>query len=122
MGIAKRSEPIYKQKPGRGGNFTALFDHRRGTARANAFVVGHESAIGTAVVDAVRVGLAVLLGITSDGGALSLTVYDGSERQRTYASNPDELEAALDALRDYAAERTEVDEPSPAPGHSGITR
>lgn len=122
MGIAKHLEPAYKPKPGRGSNFRSLFDRGRGTARAHDLVVGRESSIGTAVVSALRGGLAVLIGITSDGGAVSLTVYDGQERQRTYAANPEELEAALDALRNFAAERDEEQEPKPIPGHTGITR
>jgi hypothetical protein len=47
-------------------------------------------------------GLGLMLASTSDGGAVSLTLYDGDERRRSYASSPEELVAALEAVRDQS--------------------
>lgn len=40
---------------------------------------------------ALDAGLGVLVSRTSDGGALSIIIYDGDDRSRGYASNEEEL-------------------------------
>jgi hypothetical protein len=45
------------------------------------------------IPQAILSGLGVALTITRDGGALSLTVYDGDDVYRSYASYPDEIDA-----------------------------
>jgi transposase len=47
-------------------------------------------------------GCAVLFSPTSDGGAISVTVYAGDERARDYASDAEEFAAVLLAVRDTA--------------------
>jgi hypothetical protein len=47
-------------------------------------------------------GCGLLLSPTSDGGALSVTLYFGDERAKDYASSSDELEAVLSAAADQA--------------------
>lgn len=51
-----------------------------------------------AILLAYRAGLGVLVSKTSDGGALSLTTYDGERRYRSYAANADEAESLWEAL------------------------
>lgn len=51
-----------------------------------------------ALLEAYRAGLGCLISKTSDGGALSLTTYDGDRRYRSYAANADEAEALWEAL------------------------
>lgn len=51
-----------------------------------------------ALLAAYRAGLGVLVSKTSDGGALSLTTYDGERRYRSYAANADEAESLWEAL------------------------
>lgn len=51
-----------------------------------------------AIREAYRAGLGVLVSKTSDGGALSLTTYDGDRRYRSYAANADEAESLWEAL------------------------
>jgi hypothetical protein len=53
------------------------------------------------IAEAVSIGIGVLLSLTSDGGALSVTVYLGDTRHRVYATDPhsaDRLWAALRAI------------------------
>jgi len=45
-------------------------------------------------------GCAVLFSPTSDGGAISVTVYLGDERLRDYAASAEEFAACLVAVRD----------------------
>lgn len=45
-------------------------------------------------------GCAVLFSPTSDGGALSVTLYMGDARSRDYASSAEEFAATLVAVRD----------------------
>lgn len=58
------------------------------------------------LMDAIAVvcssGCAVLFSPTSDGGALSVTVYHGDERDKDYASSAEEFASLLLAVRDVA--------------------
>lgn len=47
-------------------------------------------------------GVGFLISPTSDGGAVSVTVYAGDKRERDYAGNPDDLTALFEAVRDFA--------------------
>lgn len=46
--------------------------------------------IGRFVQRATGAGLAVILGVTSDGGAVSITILDGDERIREWPSSKDD--------------------------------
>lgn len=50
----------------------------------------------------VECGAAVMVSRTSDGGAISLTLYLGSERYREYASTVDEVAELLRAFAEHA--------------------
>lgn len=54
--------------------------------------------LGLAFDKVLEQGCAILVGWTRDNGALVLTVLDGDQRHRTYCSNQDELDAAIQAL------------------------
>lgn len=66
-----------------------------------------------AILAAYCAGLGVLVSKTSDGGALSLTTYDGERRYRSYAANADEAESLWEALGALA--RTKMPSPSTQP-------
>lgn len=50
------------------------------------------------LVSVVDSGAAVMISRTSDGGAISLTLYLGELRYREYASTPQTLDALFDAM------------------------
>src|SRR4029450_3845804 len=50
------------------------------------------------LVSVVDSGAAVMVSRTSDGGAISLTLYLGELRYREYASTPETLDALFDAM------------------------
>ncbi len=60
--------------------------------------------LGSALDSVLQCGCAVLMGRTRDGGAVVLTVLDGSERYRTYCSNSDERKAAIRFMAEQYAE------------------
>lgn len=89
-----------KQGQGRGGHFKSLVDRRGDGPRLNVILEGSQQHLGEAVHAAVMGGLGVLIAATSDAGAISITLYDGDERFRSYASSADEWKACLEALTD----------------------
>lgn len=108
MGLNDRTTGREPPRPrGRGGSLRSLKSRRTETGRAVSTLERLGKPLGEAVIRQVLSGRGVLLAQTSDGGALSITVYDGDDRERAYPSSPEELEAlieALDALpgtRDY---------------------
>lgn len=85
-----------QRETGKGGAFRPLVARkpRTGLSLSDSGDVGWE-----AVCAAVDVGIGVLLSSTSDGGAISLTLYAGDERYRTYCGNPEELADAFRAIQ-----------------------
>lgn len=70
----------------------------------------------------VQSGRAVLLGTTSDGTVLSVSVYDDGERERYYLrNNADVVEQLVDILSDYsdAAADTLEGAANPSDGEAG---
>lgn len=104
-------EPLYPQNPyaptrsgnGRGSSFRPLVDRRPGPSRVEGILGEHLLALSEAIGVLLVSGRGILLAPTSDGGALSVIVYDGTQRRRSYCSNPEEFEAAIDALHQLAA-------------------
>jgi hypothetical protein len=68
--------------------------------RIEEIVLGLDGPGMEAIRTALLSGLGVLLASTSDGGAVSLTVYDGDDRLRSYSGSSDELRRAMEALKD----------------------
>lgn len=89
----------------RNGKLKALVSTDVGSTRLPAITNGAAGALGAAIIDCVCAGIGVLIAGTSDGGALSVTTYDGDERSRAYVTSPDQLTVVLDALLDLAASK-----------------
>lgn len=99
---------------GRGGAFKSLVNRQEAGPRLNAILEGSEHLLGEAVHAAVMGGLGVLIAATSDKGAVSVTVYVGDERLRSYASSLEEWRACLEALRDTGDAAATSGQPNPA--------
>lgn len=89
-----------KTSPGRGGNFKPLIDRRDRMGGGLQLGGPGRDDFWQVVGSAIDGGLGVLLARTSDGGAISITVYDGDDRHRTYCGNEEELVEAQAAIRD----------------------
>ena len=85
---------------GRGANFKSLVDRREAGPRLNVILGTTQEVMGNALHAVLMGGMGVLIAPTSDKGAISVTLYDGDERLRSYASSPDEWKAILSALTD----------------------
>lgn len=94
----------YSPTAARGPAFRPLVD-RRGSKGGLALKSAGDGG-WDAICAAVDGGIGILLATTSDGGALSLTVYVGDQRYRTYCANPDELADAWTALQALAEQQT----------------
>jgi len=94
------SEPFMRPVRGRGAQFKSLVDRHDVGPRLSSILSDTSEQTSTAIFAAILGGLGVLLASTSDGGAISVTVYQGDERLRSYASSRDEWMGILEALRD----------------------
>lgn len=69
-------------------------------------IVGQNTALlGEVVGDIAAAGIGVLISPTRDLGAISLTLYVGEDRDRAYASTPEEFATLLETARDIAHAR-----------------
>jgi hypothetical protein len=93
-----RREPTNIRKPNVGG---LQSDVRRGyVGRNRASISWHDipaERIGTFVHAVTQSGAAVMLGRTSDNGALSVTILDGDERIREWPHTVDEFDALVES-------------------------
>lgn len=87
---------------GRGNNFKALGNRKEAEQRVPQIVGISADEFMGAVALALTQGCGILLSPTGDGGAVSVLVYDGDDRYRTYASTPEEFADAISAVRDHA--------------------
>lgn len=90
-----------KRENGKGENFVKRSNpfqasFKTGTAPG----LDELSNFGSALDAVLTSGCAVLIGHTRDGGAVVLTILDGSERYRTYCTNNDELVAAVKMMHE----------------------
>lgn len=60
------------------------------------------AALHAAMAVACAAGCGLLISPTSDGGALSVTLYAGDQRHRGYASSSMEFQSLLQAVRDVS--------------------
>jgi len=51
-----------------------------------------------AILAVLGAGCAVMLGVTRDGGAVHVTVYDGDEKHRVYVADSVEWDDAMDSM------------------------
>lgn len=72
------------------------------TADAHAQGVGEwdikAGQLADAVLQILSAGSAVMFGVTSDGGAVSVTIFDGDSKQRRYLTDSVELDDWSDAI------------------------
>lgn len=87
---------------GRGRALRPLLDRRDARAGIGPALESLSQAFGVACVSALQAGCGLLLAVTSDGGALSATIYDGDDRLRSYAGSTEEVEELLQAITDHA--------------------
>ncbi len=100
-GHREASTRATNRRPGRGDNFRPL-GKRPSVPRVEDITRVEAAAVGSTVVAALRAGLAVMFATTSDGGAVSVTLFDGDDRFRTYCVNDEELADALASISDRA--------------------
>jgi hypothetical protein len=81
-----------------GSGFLRLLAESPPTTQGLSLGSGSQQNNWAHLVSAVDSGAAVMLSRTSDGGAISLTLYLGTERYREYASTPEQLDALCEAL------------------------
>jgi hypothetical protein len=84
---------------GRGGSFQTIANpfetHTDVTTRAR---IARSAKAPAAIDAALDSGLAIIVGRTKDGGAVSLTLLAGEERHRTYCATQEELDEAFAAI------------------------
>lgn len=100
---------------GRGAVLRPLLDQRDGPGRIQRLVQGSESLTTDAVHACLLGGMGILLAPTSDGGAISVTVYDGQDRYKSYAASPEEFAKLLEAVRDRGDASSVAVTPTPRP-------
>lgn len=95
---------VHRNKQNTRADSNATAGPRKPTAPRPRQTVGWDSVSNQILRDAICAvtgrGAAIMLSRTSDGGALSITVLDGSERIKEYPRDSDECEATLRWLVD----------------------
>jgi hypothetical protein len=84
------------------------------TTRFPGILEGHEKELAEAVVNMVLVGGGISFAGTADGGAISVTVFYGRERQKKYAASPEALQALLEAITGWSPAKPVEMRPRPA--------
>lgn len=90
--------PNAPRPDGRGASFRPLVDRRKKPKPQLSIRDGSWEGNALILSDAIDAGLGVLLARTQDGGAISMTVYQGQSRYRSYASSEEELDELFTAL------------------------
>lgn len=96
--------PFYGDGPrpsGRGPSFRELVDKKNKRRAALSLADGDWERNAQLLAQAVDGGLGVLLARTQDGGAISVTVYHGQNRYRSYAATEAELNELFEAVGEH---------------------
>jgi hypothetical protein len=101
---------------GRGGNFRPLVVRGLGESRIKAIALDCKVELGEAVYSALESGQGILLSPTRDMGAISVILYGPGDPQQTYCSSQDELEEALQAVRERSEAQLKRGTPTPLNG------
>lgn len=80
---------------------------RRGGDESNLGEFGACPGVSHVLDAVVGSGNGILIGVTRDGGAISVTLMVGEERHRTYAHDQDELDAVIEDLSRYLTGETD---------------
>jgi len=98
------------QPRGMGGNFIVEQNPQQQTSTGKAPVPSDVPGFVVALGYALAAGAGVLLTHTRDGGALAITILDGSEKLKTYCASKEQLSEAALAIRGrYKRERSQAD-------------
>jgi len=89
-----------------GSGFSRLLSTSKTKTRSLLLAESNASSCWTPLATAVDSGAAVMVSRTSDGGAISLTLYLGSNRYREYATTQEQLIEVLRALAGAAEAAT----------------
>lgn len=65
-----------------------------------------------AIMGVLGTGCAIMLGTTMSGQAISVTVFDGDDKQRRYATDSIEFDDLMDALWTATHPRGDADQPT----------
>jgi len=82
-----------------------LFSPQDDGDRIGAIMSVSNEELASAIGLACAAGIAVMFSPTSDGGALGVHVWVGSERDKTYATSPEQFARILASVRDIAEAR-----------------
>lgn len=77
----------------------------RGPQRLDEVTADKASKLGEVVCNLIGAGYGIILAPTRDGGAISITLLDGDDREKGYAGDPEQLDGILEALDDQATAR-----------------
>lgn len=89
---------------GKGGSFKTERNPFQSKKTGTAPKLQSTPGLLTALDAALARGVGVIIGVTRDGGALSITLLDGDDRHRTYCATEAELGEAALAMRDSYSE------------------
>lgn len=93
------SARLYAQASG--ARFKKLGSRGNASPRIPKILEGIEDEFVQTLALALTQGCGLLLSPTSDGGAVSVILYDGDDRFRSYASTSEEFNDAWNAIRDH---------------------
>lgn len=93
-----------KHETGKAGHFVKSKSQYRRVLESGTYPeIANARELWSAINQCIKVGHAVIIGATRDGGALCLTILDGDDRWKTYCANEEEVrEAAQRMLQDYS--------------------
>lgn len=89
---------LEKRNKGKANTRFEALQKRNGSGEVDLSGLASEQVSNT-IIAVVRGGGAIMFGVTSDGGALCLTLLDGGERHKEYLHTADEILYALEAIR-----------------------
>jgi hypothetical protein len=106
--------------------FKPLRDRADTTPRVGVIVGVSPNELLDAVGRVLCSGCAILFSPTSDGGAVSITVYHGDDRSRDYASSAEEFATSLTLASDlaeaHAYEGPKIAPKAPVRGSESVTK
>lgn len=100
MPILGSSMPEYPRSGARG--VKPLRNRDQAAPKTGDMLAGDGSLFMETLAVVLVSGGGLLVSTTQDGGALSITLYLGEQRYRSYAADRDELDELLGAVRDVA--------------------
>lgn len=100
-----RTAPTEQPKPSGLRPFRRILSTAPSPERIDGITTTHTALLGESVSDILGAGLGIIFAPTRDLGAIAITLLDGDEREKGYASDSESLRVLLEALRDTANSR-----------------